>query len=217
MTPVIIFANGDLNPGIMLQRALSLQSDAYVIAADGGANLALECELQPHLVIGDMDSVDPALLENLEAQGSEIRRYPAEKDLTDLELALLAAAERNASTIRVLGALGGRLDHTLSNIYLLALPELTGRDVRLVSGNQEAWLMPPGEAVISGTKGDTLSLVPLNGAVEGVETENLYYPLHAETLRFGPARGVSNVMTADRARVRSQRGELLIIHTVGKA
>lgn len=216
MTSVLIFAHGDLNPGIMVQRALSLP-DVYVIAADGGAGAAISCEIQPRLVIGDMDSVDPKLLGNLEAKGTEIRRYPAEKDLTDLELALLAAVELDAEKIRVLGALGGRLDHTLSNIYLLALPELAGRDVRLVAGNQEAWLMPPGEAVISGMKGDTLSLVPLNGAVEGVETENLYYPLRAETLKFGPARGVSNVMTADRAIVRSRRGELLIIHTVGKA
>ncbi len=217
MTAVLIFANGDLNPGIMVQRALSLLPDAYVIAADGGAISAVESGIQPHLIIGDMDSINPESLENLQAQGTEIRRYPVEKDLTDLELALLAAAERDAEIIRVLGALGGRLDHTLSNIYLLALPELSGRDVRLVAGNQEAWLMPPGETNISGLKGDTLSLVPLNGTVEGVETENLYYPLRAETLKFGPARGVSNVMTADRVTIRSRRGELLIIHTVGKA
>jgi len=217
LNPVLIFAYGDLNPGVMVQRALSLWPDAYVIAADGGAISAVESGIQPHLIIGDMDSVDPELLENLQARGAEIQRYPVEKDETDLQLALLAAAEQDAGKILVLGALGGRLDHTLSNIYLLALPELKGRDVRLVAGNQEAWLMHPGETIISGAKGDTLSLVPLDGMVEGVETEHLYYPLRAETLTFGPARGVSNVMTADRAIVRSRRGELLIIHTAGKA
>lgn len=201
----------------MVQRALSLWPDAYVIAADGGAISAVECGIQPHLIIGDMDSVDPELLENLQTQGAETQRYPVEKDETDLQLALLAAAERDARKILVLGALGGRLDHTLSNIYLLALPELASRDVRLVAGNQEAWLMRPGETIISGAKGDTLSLVPLNGAVEGVETVNLYYPLRAETLTFGPARGVSNIMTADHAVIRSQRGILLAIHTAGKA
>lgn len=217
MTSVLIFAHGDFTPGIMVERALASLPDAYVIAADGGARAAVNAGAKPNLVIGDMDSVDPDLLENLQSEGVEIRRYPTEKDETDLELALKAAALQAGHPIRILGALGGRLDHTLSNIYLLALPELAGCDVRLVSGNQEAWLMPPGEAAISGAKGDTLSLVPLNGAVEGVETENLYYPLRAETLKFGPARGVSNVMTADRAIVRSRRGELLIIHTVGKA
>lgn len=217
LTSVLIFAHGDLAPGIIVERTLALFPDAYVIAADGGTASALVCGAKPDLIIGDMDSVDPDLLENLQSQDTEIRRYPVEKDLTDLELALLAAAERDAKIIRVLGALGGRLDHTLSNIYLLALPELEGRDVRLVAGNQEAWLMHPGETTISGKTGDTLSLIPLNGAVEGVETENLYYPLREETLKFGPARGVSNVMTADRAIVRSRRGELLIIHTVGKA
>ena len=95
----------------MVQRALSLWPGAYVIAADGGAISAVECGIQPHLIIGDMDSVDPELLENLQTQGAETQRYPVEKDETDLQLALLAAAERDARKILVLGALGGRLDH----------------------------------------------------------------------------------------------------------
>ena len=126
-------------------------------------------------------------------------RHPAEKDETDLELALLWAVEQGANWLRMIGATGGRIDQTMSNIYLLALPILDGCDVKLVAGKQALWLARPGETRIGGAVGDTISLIPLNGTVRGVRTENLYYPLKDEDLYFGPARGVSNVMTAEEA------------------
>jgi len=213
----LIFANGDLNDGVMVRRALANLPDALSIAADGGARAAVFFDRQPDVVIGDMDSIEPELLDSLEINGTEILRHAVEKDETDLELALLYAARAGCTVIRVIGALGSRLDQTLSNIYLLALPGLAGRDVRLVSGAQEAWLLQAGAAAISGQPGDTVSLLPLNGPVEGVHTRGLYYPLRGETLAFGPARGVSNVLTEAEAAVTVAAGTLLIIHTAGRA
>jgi thiamine pyrophosphokinase len=212
----LIFANGDVNDGVMVRRALAQFPDALVIAADGGARVALAYELYPQVVIGDMDSIAPEMLAVLEVHGAEIHGYRREKDETDLELALRFAAEQGAQAIRVIGAVGDRLDHTLSNIALLALPALAGLDVRLVARGQMAWLAAPGECVLEGAPGDTVSLLPMDGAVEGLETDGLYYPLRQERLTFGPARGMSNVMTGAQARVRSASGLLLIIHTAGE-
>jgi thiamine pyrophosphokinase len=212
----LIFANGDVNDGVMVRRALAQFPDALVIAADGGARVALAYELYPQVVIGDMDSIAPEMLAVLEVHGAEIHGYRREKDETDLELALRFAAEQGAQAIRVIGAVGDRLDHTLSNIALLALPALAGLDVRLVARGQMAWLAAPGECLLDGAPGDTVSLLPMDGAVEGLETDGLYYPLRQERLTFGPARGMSNVMTGAQARVRSASGLLLIIHTAGE-
>jgi thiamine pyrophosphokinase len=126
-------------------------------------------------------------------------------------------AQRGVTWIRVIGGIGDRLDQTLSNVYLLALPELVGRDARLVAGTQSAWVISPGESVIRGAKGDTVSLIPLGGAAQGVRTEDLYYPLVDEPLYFGPARGISNVMQEDMARVWLREGLLLVVHTLGRA
>ncbi len=216
MNAALIFANGDVNDGVMVRRALAQFPDALVIAADGGARVALAYELYPQVVIGDMDSIAPEMLAVLEVHGAEIHGYRREKDETDLELALRFAAEQGAQAIRVIGAVGDRLDHTLSNIALLALPALAGLDVRLVARGQMAWLAAPGECVLEGAPGDTVSLLPMDGAVEGLETDGLYYPLRQERLTFGPARGMSNVMTGAQARVRSASGLLLIIHTAGE-
>ncbi|MEP7290200.1 MAG: thiamine diphosphokinase [Chloroflexota bacterium] len=213
----LIFANGDIDDGEMVQRALDHARDALVVAADGGARVAQHYGLRVDTVIGDMDSLSPEELETLQAAGTTILPHPPEKDETDLELALMLAAQHGADWLRIVGATGGRLDQTLSNIYLLALPILDGRDVQIVAGKQAMWLARAGRTVIAGAAGDTISLVPLNGTVRGVRTENLYYPLRDENLYFGPARGVSNVMTAADASVFVREGVLLVVHTVGRA
>jgi thiamine pyrophosphokinase len=214
---VLVFANGDLNDGPAVQAALSHAADAVIIAADGGARLALACKCVPRLVLGDFDSLSQDELAGLLAMGAKIERYPAAKDETDLELALLAAAAQGATWIRVLGAVGDRIDQTLANITLLTLPDLAGRDVRLVAGRQSLWLIGPGDHLLAGAPGDTISLIPLDGDAENVRTAGLEYPLKGEALRFGPARGVSNVIRRSPARVSLGAGRLVVIHTTGRA
>jgi thiamine pyrophosphokinase len=213
----LIFANGLTYDGPMSRRVIAQANGALTIAADGGVRVARDYGVSLQAVIGDMDSVEPHELETLGAAGVEILRYPPQKNETDLELALLLAVERGANWIRVLGAMGGRLDQTLANIYLLALPQLRACDARLVSDSQQAWLLYPGEHTIQGAEGDTLSLIPMNGDAHGVRTDKLYYPLRDETLMFGPARGISNVMEADEGRVSLESGLLLVVHTLGRA
>lgn len=213
----LIFANGDIDDGAMVARALAHAPDALIVAADGGARVAEHYGLTVNTVIGDMDSLTGAELEKLVERGAAILRYPAEKDETDLELALMWAAAQGADWMRVIGATGGRLDQILSNIYLLSLPALVTRDAQLVAGKQAAWLAHPGRTSLEGAPGDTVSLIPLNGTVRGVRTENLYYPLHDEDLFFGPTRGVSNVMTGSRAAINVREGVLLVVYTVGRA
>jgi thiamine pyrophosphokinase len=217
MKYALIFANGDANDGVMVRRALAAAVDPLVIAADGGARVAQSFGLPIEVVIGDFDSLDETEVAALRGKGARIEQFPPEKDATDLELALNYAAEQDAAWIRIIGGVGDRLDQTLSNLYLLALPALAGKDVRIVAGKQEAWLLQPGEHLVRGAPGDTLSLLPAGSAVQGVRTENLFYPLRGETLLFGPARGVSNVMVTDVARIWVGDGVLLAIHTVGRA
>ncbi len=216
-TRALVFANGDLHDGPAVRQALQQGAGALVIAADGGARLALACGLTPHLVVGDMDSLSEEELADLRARGVAIQRVAAEKDETDLELALLAAAERGATWVRVLGAAGGRLDQTLANVLLLTLDALAGRDVRLVAGRQTLWLIGPGDHALDGAPDDTISLIPLGGDARGVRTEGLRYPLRGETLRFGPARGVSNIIAEAGARVALDEGTLVVVHTPGRA
>ncbi|MBC7260321.1 MAG: thiamine diphosphokinase [Chloroflexi bacterium] len=191
------------------------ESAQLIIAADGGAALALAAGIRPHVVVGDMDSLSAELADSLRRNGVEIRTFPSRKDETDLELALLEAIRRGAEEITIVGALGGRLDHTLGNVYLLTMPQLRGKDVRLVDGRVEAFVVW-GRAEIRGGRGDTVSLIPLTPEVRGVQTEGLEYPLRRESLFMGPGRGISNVLLGPVARVSTSDGILLVVVTHGE-
>ena len=209
----IIFANGEFADP---QGARDLlRPGDFIIAADGGTRHALAADVTPHVVIGDLDSLSPDEQARVETAGSQIIRFSPRKDETDLELALLHAVRQGATEIVILAALGGRLDQTIANVLLLSLPELSGLDVRIVGGLQTAFLIQGGrgELLVEGQPGDTVSLIPLGGDAVGVTAEELEWPLSEDTMRFGPARGVSNVLTAQIARVRVRRGLLLCVVT----
>lgn len=205
----IVIANGHVG-NLEASRVQTWPHD-LVICADGGVQHALAWGLIPDVVIGDLDSLDGDLQAWLEGEGCQVLVHPTHKDETDLELALRYAINHGADEILILGALGGRIDQTLANVLLLALPELEGVKTRIVAGDQEMFLIQ-GQALIEGQVGDTVSLLPVAGDVTGITTEGLEYPLQRGTLKFGPALGVSNVLTAPAAQVRVESGLLLCVH-----
>lgn len=184
-----------------------------VIGADGGAAQALARGWTPRVVVGDMDSLTEADRSRLEGQGCEFIQHPRAKDETDLELALTYAVEQGAREIVILGALGGRLDHTLANVLLLALPLLGGVPARIVREGEEVLLLRGGQSIrLDGKKGDRVSLLPVGGDACGVTTRGLAWSLRGDTLRFGYSRGVSNEMTGEEAWVDLEEGNLLVVH-----
>ncbi len=183
-----------------------------IIAVDGGLRLCLELKLRPHCLIGDMDSLSPEEIDAATLSGIPISRYPARKDLTDMELALHYARSLGADDIVLLGALGARWDMTIANVMLLASPELAGCRVRILDGMQEISLVQGGETRrFEGKSGDLLSLIPLRTDAENIRTAGLEYPLSGETLCFSATRGISNVFRDQTATVSLENGLLLCV------
>lgn len=206
---VILFVNGEL-PEPQALRAL-INDDDLLVAVDGGLAHLERLGLTPHLVIGDLDSADPELIAKFRAQGVEIRPFPTDKDETDLEIALDAAIKLAPAKIRIAAALGGRLDQTLANIFLLTRADLAEYDIRLIDGQTEVFLIRD-SSTISGKAGERVSLLPINGPATGIRTTGLHYPLDDETLYPERTRGVSNYMSAPTASIAIQSGLLLCIH-----
>ena len=213
----IVLSNGEIGELATVRQRVRDWGEALVIAADNGVRFAGPLGLFPDLIMGDMDSLDPGLLALFDKEPVTIIQAPVEKDETDLELALLEAAARGVEHIVVLGGVGARVDMTLANILLLIHPDLAGVRVELWVANQTLWLIRPPGGDVSGQPGDTLSLIPVGGDASSITTHNLHYPLENETLTFGPARGISNVLTASQARVDLGGGLLLAVHTPGRA
>jgi thiamine pyrophosphokinase len=206
---IIIFANGEL-PDLDKARTL-MQKDDHIICADGGTRHALVLDVQPDLIIGDMDSAEKVQLKKLREANVSIELFTHDKNETDLELALHRAIELNPAQIIIIAGLGGRLDQTLANITLLTDPRLAAFDVRLDDGIEEIFVCRD-QVQVHGRSGDLVSLIPWGGAVTGVHTMNLKWPLHKETLYPDKTRGISNEMLGDTASISIGPGLLLVVH-----
>ena len=204
---VIVVAGGDVSARPLPGR---LPDGDAVIAADGGVDRALALGLHVDLAIGDFDSVSAAGLAAAEAEGARVDRHPTAKDATDLELALDAAIALGPARIVVVGSGGGRLDHLLGSVLLLADERYAAAEIDAYLGEARVAVVR-GSRTLAGAPGDLLSLLPVHGAAEGVTTEGLEYPLRDETLPPGTSRGISNVFSASEARITVERGCLLAV------
>jgi thiamine pyrophosphokinase len=209
MPRLIIFANGML-PELESARRLILTGDV-LIAADGGTRHVLALGLFPSIVIGDLDSLTPDERRQLDAKGVEIQQYSRDKNETDLELALHYAFTNGYREIRIIGALGGRLDQTLGNLSLITKPEFHGLDIRIDDGVEEAFFARD-RCEVHGKIGEIVSLIPWGGEVCGLCTEGLQWPLQDETLFPYKTRGVSNEMRRETASISLKSGLLLVVH-----
>jgi thiamine pyrophosphokinase len=175
----------------------------FTICADSGYNHAVKLGLEPDVVVGDFDSAG-----NIPSEVKKIR-FPAEKNHTDSEIALAHAREAGAKTLLFIGAAGSRADHTLNNIFLLKRCLAHGEDAQIIDEHNKIRLTQT-SLEIKGEKGTIVSLIPLCDCT-GVYTEGLKYPLVNDLLKFGEGRGVSNVMTAETAKVTIEGGLMLVI------
>jgi thiamine pyrophosphokinase len=204
----VIVANGELEDHPRL-RELWRGADLR-IAADGGVgNARAHLALAPHIVIGDLDSLDDTT--RAWCAHAEFIQHPRDKDETDFELALDLACARGATEITILGALGGRFDQMLANLLLLVKVASAHIVARIAGADFDAWVAWE-RAVVHGRIGETVSLIPLTERVEGVATRGLKYPLRDEMLFFGSTRGVSNELVAEQVEISFVRGVLLVVH-----
>jgi thiamine pyrophosphokinase len=181
-----------------------------VVAADSGLAGARALGLAVDVVVGDMDSVDPAVLAAAEAAGSAVERHPAAKDATDLDLALDAALARGAERLVVVTGTGDRFDHALALSLSLAADRLAAVAVEAWIGPAHLWVVRD-RLAFGGPLGMLVSLVPAHGPALGVTTAGLFYPLRGEDLEPGTTRGVSNELVAPEATVELREGVLLVV------
>ena len=207
----IVVAGGDAAP----EDAARLADADLVIAADSGAEWLDALGIRPDVLVGDMDSIDPGLLERLRNVGVTIERHPEDKDASDLELAVVRAVSDGAEDVLLVGALGGgRLDHELANMLLVADGRWRGHRLQIVRGATTARAAHGGEKLdLAAAVGDLVTLLSVNGDAWGVRTDGLRYPLAGESLGLGRSRGLSNQVDQPPASVSLERGTLLVIET----
>lgn len=190
----VLFAAGELTPSDwLLARCREAQ---LLIAVDGGLKHMLAAGLRPDLLVGDLDSVTRAELE----QAGQVERltFPSDKSLTDLELALQAALARGVTEVVVAAALGARQDHTLANLLLAARWQEQGQMRLCLTGAATiAWPVSAGdELTLPCPPGTTFSVIAATADCR-ISIRGARYELDGAELPFGTGLGISNVVNAD--------------------
>lgn len=208
----VVFINGTIEDYASF--APWLAADDYLVAADGGARHCLALGQRLDAVVGDLDSLEPALVDQLAEAGVVIERHPVAKAQTDLELAIEFALGQGADEILLMGAVGDRLDQTLANLLILAQRDWPAQ-LSVVERNQLAQLVRPGQILtLPACVGDTVSALPLSDSVTGITYTGMRYPLTNATLHLGSTRGISNEVATTPATVTIATGCLLMIQTL---
>lgn len=211
-----IFTGGQVFADSICELSLSPESGDLIIAADSGYMTARRFGIKPDMLLGDLDSLECSKLSASELNEMEKIIVPRIKDDTDTQLAVDTAIERGARNIYIIGGLGGRLDHTLSSVFLLEYIADHGVSCTMTDGrNVVRTLISRGEkcsvTVKRGYK--YLSLVSLSDVCRGVSVTGVFYPLDDATLTRKYSYAVSNEIIAEHAEITFTDGVMLIIES----
>lgn len=205
----VIFTGGELGYWALKR----LKQDDFLIGADSGALYLIRNNHRPHLAIGDFDSVSNTELTYIrEGSHRTVAVDPIDKNHTDTELAFLRAIELEPTEILLLGALGGRLDHTLANLHLLVQAQQAGIRAAIADEYQCIRLVTS-DIEISADDYSYVSLLPLTPEVKGIHLHGFEYPLTDATLTMGQSLGVSNRIISTKGEIEVGDGWLLVIQS----
>jgi thiamine pyrophosphokinase len=195
---IALIADGHLSNKL----ASAIRSYPLIVAVDNGLNFCDQFDLKPSLIIGDFDSVSKTLLEKYK---STTQIHDPDCNTTDLEKALNFLQKFHPEKLIVYGATGKRLDHTLTNLCLLS--RFCGKVV--FETEQETLFCIDKKASLTCSKGQTISLIPLNGEVKGITTRGLKWELENAILSKNFV-GISNVAMAENVEIQCAAGDLLV-------
>ena len=209
----VIIAGGGINDDLALS---FVQKDSYIIAADRGLVFLAEHDIVPDLIVGDFDSAPEETRRRFLAShpGIEVREYNWEKDYTDLEIAAVAAADRGAGEIVILGATGTRLDHMIGGIQTLALLLERGCRGIIVDPCNRVTLHDEPFAIRKDSQwGKYVSLFAWGGPVTGITLKGFHFPMENGTLTNSGTLAISNQIEESEGQVFFESGRLLVIES----
>lgn len=210
----LIVANGEIKNHKKMKEIIvsNCGEDLYIISVDGGLHNTLKMGFNPHLVIGDMDSISSREKTGLKQKFSAAEFISAGqvKDESDTRLAVEHVLGKGIKNITITGATGGRIDHTLANILILAAPELKSVSIRIINEENEIFCMNS-SGTVTGKTGKIISIFSFTPYTRFIKTVGLRYPLIDEKLFQSPVRGLSNIFSSDEVYLEFDKGQLLII------
>lgn len=215
MKPIVIISGGSRNNSIIIDFIKKLSPT--IIAVDSGVASCVDINIIPDIVVGDFDSVSTEYISNFpkwENKGTKIITLNPIKDDTDTEHAINYCLDNMKGDIYLFGAMGTRLDHSLSNINLLYRGIENNRNIEIIDSNNRIYLKNRSFTIKKDEQyGNYISLFPFNGLVEGLTLKGFFYSVDNLSLDGLSSLFISNEITEDYAQIDFKSGTLLVIES----
>lgn len=214
MKRCLVMTGGSVNTDFV-REFLSRHTYELTVAVDAGLEVLNELGITPDEIVGDLDTVNPSiLLDYVDNPSIHMEIHKPEKDETDTELALLTAKRHGCDTVDILGALGGRMDHAISNIHLLYQFYKLGMKVCIYDEKNKIYLLGEGKTFErESLYGKYISFLPLTEVSEGLTLTGFKYPLHSKTIYLGTSLCISNELIGDKGEMELRNGVLICVES----
>ena len=186
-------------------------AEDFVVCADGGYDAAMRYGIQPDLVIGDFDSMPMDHVKD-----TPLHRLPVHKDDTDMEVCLEEGRKRGYREFYMLGCIGGRLDHTISNLQCLYDCAMRGETAWMADQQNRVTVLLPGEHILHPVPGRHVSLLAFTPEVSGICLKGTEWELENATLTNRDPLGVSNEARQEEIQLKFASGALLLMYSVDR-
>ena len=204
---IVVFLNGEYNYSMEFIKTIT--EKAFVLCADGGANASFHYGVMPNKIVGDLDSIEPEILNSYKRLNVEIQKYPVEKDFSDFELILNMIKENtifNSSEVIILGSSGGRIDYIINNLMLL---EGT-KNVTMITENEEIYYRDE-PFVIENREEARVSFISLDDTIMNMTLKGFKYSIENKLIKRNTSQLVSNEVISKKAEVLFDKGKMLVI------
>ncbi|WP_409305378.1 thiamine diphosphokinase [Peribacillus sp. SCS-155] len=191
-------------------------TNEWWVGVDRGVHTLLKFGIVPMAAFGDFDSVSESELIEIQKKLQKLHIFPSEKNETDLEIAFNWALTQKPRTINIYGATGGRIDHLMGNIQLLAANDFLEREERpevyIIDNKNKLTVLPPGSYDVKQEPGmKYISFVPVTEEVKGLTLTGFKYPLENSHIKRGSTLCISNELISDYGNFSYSDGILMVI------
>lgn len=199
---VLFILNGEYNKKL----ESFLNNYDIVVAVDGGLNHLKN--FTPHYVIGDFDSIDKKLLENINSNVI----FKNNQDESDFLFALKYITKKysNIENIDVICATGDRIDHTICSIFTLINFDV---NIKIIGINENIYVLKNNTINLKTKINTTVSIIPLTD-IKNIKSSGLKWEYNNNNLSLGFVNGISNLSTKENVLISVESGIILIVENI---
>ncbi|MGY3755439.1 thiamine diphosphokinase [Helcococcus kunzii] len=207
MKKAIIFGGGNIS-GLNIINDIT---EYDIICVDKGVDFARKHDIEIDIAIGDFDSASSDSIRFIKDKNIEVLTFNRDKDYTDLELSFMYAKENLYDEIYVFGAIGTRMDHTLSNINLLKTYTSLDRKIVLIDDHNYIYYLDRDEKIVNNGIYNNVSILPTNDDAI-INLLGVKWELHNHYLKFGDSLTISNEFVSYKtAKIEILKGNVFVI------